>query len=220
MIILGIGSNEKEVCPSCGELIEPNYVHCSFCGFELKAYEPNKIEITTTLTKSRNYALCGCFTTGIIFTIFSLVLGMTLGEITSAALIALAVLWIIIFLSTIPIVLVYKRPSKKRTFTISDKRIMIIIPNKTPFHINWDQIEAIEVKKKVTGRSTIGLSKFTPMHVYNDITFTTTDGSKQEYRIDVTRDLPKKTCKKIRALLEQYANKMNKGYEYKKSFWS
>ncbi|MFX1314362.1 MAG: hypothetical protein ACFE9T_00730 [Promethearchaeota archaeon] len=215
-----VGSNEKKVCPNCGEIIELDYIHCKSCGFKLEVYEPNKIEIATTLKKSRNYALCCCFTTGIIVTIFALILGVTLGEITSAAILGVAIIWIIILVSTIPILLVYKRPSKIRTFSISDKSIRIRIPNKTPFNIDWDQIEAVHVKKKVTGRSRLGPSKFTPMHVYYDLAFITTNGSKEGYRIEFTRDFPKKTCKKIKSLLEQYANNLNKGYEFKKSFWS
>lgn len=186
-----------------------------------EVYEPNKIEIATTLKKSRNLALCCCFTTGIIVTALALLLGMTVGNLTSQAILGVAVIWIIILLSTIPFLLLYKRPSKLRTFSISDKSIRIMVPNKTMFQINWDQIEAIEVKKRVTGRSRFTLpEKLTPMHVYNDITFTTTDGSQREYSIDITRDFPKKICKKIRALLEQYANKLNKGYEFNSSYWS
>jgi len=195
-----------------------------------EVYEPNKIEIATTLQKSRNYALCCCFTTGIIVTAFALLLGMTVGNLTSTAYLGVAVIWIIIVLATIPILLLYKRPSKIRTFSISDKSIRIMVPNKEKFQIEWDQIEAVEVNRIRTGRRK-GYSRgllavvtlpdtLTPMHVYNDINFTTTDGSQRTYRIDMTRDFPKKTCKEIRALLEQYANKMNKGYEYTKKFWT
>lgn len=183
--------------------------------------EPNKIEIATTLTKTRNYTLCCCFTTGIIVTAFALLLGMTVGNLTSKAYLGVAVIWIVILLSTIPVFLLYKRSSKIRTFSISDKSIRIMIPNKTMFQINWDQIEAVEVKRKKTGSSTLTVvDTLTPMHVYYDITFTTTDGSQRDYRIEFTRDFPNKICKQIRALLEQYANKMNKRYEYKKRFWS
>lgn len=186
-----------------------------------EVYEPNKIDIATTLKKSRNIALGCCFTTGILFTTLALLLGFTVGEITSTAILGVAVIWIVIVIATIPTLLIYKQPSKIRTFSISDKSIRIMVPNKEMFQINWDQIEAVEVKKIVTGRSRVILPEaLAPMHVYNDITFTTTDGSQRSYRIDMTRDFPKKTCKKIRALLEQYSNKMNKGYEYTKKFWS
>ncbi|MFX1313868.1 MAG: hypothetical protein ACFFHD_14860 [Promethearchaeota archaeon] len=144
-----VRSNEKKVCLNCGEIIEPDYIHCKSCGFELDVYEPNKIEIATTLKKSRNYALCSCFTTGIIFTIFALLLGITLGEITSAAILGLAIIWIIILISIFPILLVYKKPSKIRKFSISDKSIRIMIPHKTKFKINWDQIEAIKDEKNI-----------------------------------------------------------------------
>ncbi|MFX1297275.1 MAG: hypothetical protein ACFFD2_20780 [Promethearchaeota archaeon] len=180
-------------------------------------YEANKIEITTTLKKSRNTALGCCITTGILITIFVLILGMTLGEIKSPAILGVAVIWIIIAISTILTLLIYKHPSKTRTFSVSDKSIRIMIPNKPIFQINWDQIEAIEIKKIVTGRHIHIIDEaLTPMHVYNDMIFTTTDGSQTNYRIDITRDFPKKFCKKIRELLKEYANKMNKGYKYKK----
>ena len=180
-----------------------------------EAYEPNKIEISTTLKKSRNIALCCCFTTGLIITILVLLLGMTVGELTSQSILGVAVIWIVIVISTIPILVIYKKPSKTRTFSISDKSIRIMVPNKPMFQINWDQIEAVEVKKRVTGRRRFTIDeKLTPMHVYNEITFATTDGSQKGYIIDVTRDFPKKTCKEIRSLLEQYANKMNKGYKF------
>lgn len=180
-----------------------------------EAYEPNKIEIATTLKKSRNYALCCCFTTGIIITMLVLLLGMTVGELTSQSILGVAVIWIVIVISTIPVLIIYKKPSKIRIFSISDKSIRIMVPNKPMFQINWDQIEAVEVKKRVTGRRRFTIDeKLTPMHVYNEITFATTDGSQKGYIIDVTRDFPKKTCKEIRSLLEQYANKMNKGYKF------
>jgi len=183
--------------------------------------EPNKIELATTLKKSRNIALGCCITTGILITTFALLLGATVGEITSTAILGVAVIWIFIIIATIPTLLLYKRPSKIRTFTISDKSIRIVVPKREMFQINWDQIEAVEVKRTVTGRSTYMLDQaLTPMHVYFDLIFTTTDGSQSNYRIDMTREFPKKTCKQIRALLEQYANKMNKGYEYTKKFWS
>jgi len=181
-----------------------------------EGYEPNKIEIATTLKKSRNTALGCCITTGILITIFVLILGFTLGEIKSPAILGVAIIWIIIAITTILTLLVYKHPSKTRTFSVSDKSIRIMVPNKPMFQINWDQIKAVEVKKIVTGRHIHTLDgALTPMHVYNNIIFTTTDGSQISYRIDVTRDFPKKICKKIRVLLEEYANKMNKGYEYK-----
>lgn len=84
------------------------------------------------------------------------------------------------------------------------------------FQINWDQIEAIKVKRRVTGRSRYSMS----MHVYNNYSFIIIDGSQRDFTIEITRDFRKKTCKKIRSLIEQYVNKMNKGYEFKRSFWS
>ena len=186
-----------------------------------EVYEPNKIELATTLKKSRNIALGCCFTTGILITTLALLLGFTLGEITSTAILGVAVIWIVIVIATIPTLIIYKQPSRIRTFSISDKSIRIMVPKREMFQIIWDQIKAVEVKRTVTGRSTFTLDDaLTPLHVYNNIIFTTTDGSQRNYLIDMTREFPKKTCKKIRVLLEQYAKKMNKGYEYTKKYWS
>ncbi|MFX1494211.1 MAG: hypothetical protein ACFFBZ_08020 [Promethearchaeota archaeon] len=99
-------------------------------------------------------------------------------------------------------------PSKKRIFQITEESIIIDVPYKDFFQINWSEIEKIKVRKDYSG-----LIK--PRKLHYVLIFT---GSKlyRTYNILKGWDFRNLTIKKIFIFLDTYAQKM--GIEFTKEF--
>ncbi len=92
------------------------------------------------------------------------------------------------------------QPSKKRSFQITEDSIIIDVPYKDFFQIEWSEIEKIKVKKDYSG-----LVK--PRKLHYILIFT---GSKlyRTYSILIGWDFRKSTIKKIFSVLDAYAQNL------------
>jgi ribosomal protein L40E len=204
----------SKVCPKCGASNKINDLYCTRCGANLSEKEPNEVILTGTMRKSRNLALMGCFLFGIILTIGTSIMSITTGD-PSKLILGIIVIWIIILLAMVPYLIFYRHPNEPWRFSISDKSIKFNTSHKPSFRIEWNEFKSIKVKRK---RTVIGI-KVRYTKTYNDVQFFTDEGYPRIFSIRMGKDYPRSTCKKIRSLLKEYANRLNKKYEYEKSFW-
>jgi hypothetical protein len=100
------------------------------------------------------------------------------------------------------------QPSKKRSFQITEDSIIIDVPYKEFFQIDWSEIEKIKVKKHYSG-----LLK--PRKLHYILIFT---GPKlyRTYSILKSWDFRKSTIKKILSVLDTHAQ--NLGIKFTKEF--
>ncbi|MGB5911096.1 MAG: hypothetical protein WBH31_07890 [Promethearchaeia archaeon] len=158
---------------------------------------------------------------GFIFAVFILVVFLMLIIIRVLMIITSSMGFIISFLITsafsiglillscyINYILKTYLPSKKRIFQITEDSIIIDVPYKDFFQIDWSEIEKIKVRKDYSG-----LVK--PRKLHYILIFT---GSKlyRTYSILKGWDFRKSTIKKIFSVLDTYAQ--NLGIKFTKEF--
>ena len=211
----------QKICPACGQANKTENAYCRHCGASLEgaksvnvepeqttsASETNKVEITEILKGYRNSYLCCMFIMlGIVLSMIFLLLSTgNVGAAFGAVLLSIMLLPVV-FGGIIYVLWYTAGMDKPRTFFISDQEVKIMLPKKPVFQIFWSDFKTIQIRKRgTTNRTGYSLNFFS-----ND--GSKRDKSKRRIYIEWRRDFKKDTAKKIRSLLEQYANRLNKEY--------
>ena len=204
----------QKICPACGQANKAENAYCRHCGASLEgdeettsASETNKVEITEILKGYRNSYLCCMFIMlGIVLSMIFLLLSTgNVGAAFGAVLLSI-ILLPVVFGGIIYILWYTAGMDKPRTFFISDQEVKIMLPKKPVFQIFWSDFKTIQIRKwSTTNRKGYSLNFFS-----ND--GSRRDKSKRYITIEWRRDFKKDTAKKIKSLLEQYANRLNKEY--------
>lgn len=198
------------ICPNCEMINKPDTKFCVYCGINYEQYEPNKVVISENFRKQRKNVLIGSLILALLLSIVASILTMTWGDPSRVGLAIIITIGLISLLCTFPLLLSYGiiHAHESRMFTISEKKIGFFLPRQQPFQIDWNEINSIQVKRK------------SGYYIkYNIYKFFTNKSTPRTFSLKVGLDFRKKTCNEIRTLISKYANKLNKLYEYKKSFW-
>ena len=94
--------------------------------------------------------------------------------------------------------------TKIRLFSISDQGIVIDVPHKPVFHINWTDFEAIEVKKE-------SMLFVRVKHEYFNIKFKS-NSIERNFKLELGIDFKVKTIEEILSAIKNSAKKLNKTY--------
>ena len=213
----------KKICPSCNQLNNPENNYCRGCGTNLENIEPqiienvpmtdnsdiNEVVITEDLKITKYGSICCVL----------ILLGMAIGLILILMLneddeaiqsymvpvgIFLISILLIPFIVGSLIYLLYstRKMGKARTFCISDREIKIILPNKPLFKVEWSEIDGIQGRDTYTGF-------ITNKKAYR-LNFLLYSGSKRKIVLTVRQDFKNQSIKKIKELINQYANRLGK----------
>ncbi|MFX1340420.1 MAG: hypothetical protein ACFFDK_17560 [Promethearchaeota archaeon] len=219
----------QKICPACGQANKPDDSYCRNCGGSLEGIEPvkkevmrvpdtsetNKVQITETLA---GYKYCLNCCTFILF-ILILVIMIYSFFVTPWSVIIFLLLLLTAFPITLCLLIQVFRFTRVmgpiRTFSISDQEIKIKIPEKPVFQIKWSEFNTVQLYKYDSGYYAafpvgIRLQTF-------KINFLLNDALIKETSIQLGREFKSRTAKKIRNLIKQYANRLNKEYIWGKN---
>ncbi len=218
-------TEKQKICPSCGQANRVDNIYCRHCGTSLEGIESvkieevqvsdssetNKVEITAYYKKTK-YCLNSC---GLFLLIFVLVIMIVPILLHPLGVIVFFVFLIFVLPLTICLVNTIFRITKgmgsARTFSISDQQIKIMLPEKPIFQINWSEFDTVQIHKSDPDRSDLMTMPSVKREVYS-INFLSNDVSRGITSFMMPNDFNRRTTKKIRSLIEQYANKLNKQY--------
>ncbi|MFX1317256.1 MAG: hypothetical protein ACFE9T_15445 [Promethearchaeota archaeon] len=240
----------QKICPSCHQLNKRENNYCSYCGVSLEGVESKKVEevqipatseinkqeITETLTGSKYGKLGGwlsCFVLlGVI--LIAIFFGLSNAEPSSeeekvgmalgaAACLVLAIGCVIpsILCLTGSTLHYYRGAGNPRKFSISDKEIKIMIPDKPSFQIQWSEIVTVQIYQSESWRDSreFGSHRSNPFSypIFFILNFYTTTGLSYNFGIEAGLDFRKSTARRIISLIEKYANRLHKEYIWGKN---
>lgn len=90
-----------------------------------------------------------------------------------------------------------------------------MLPEKPIFQINWSEFDTVQIYKSDPDRSNLMTMPSVKREVYS-INFLSNDVSRGTTSFMMPNDFNRKTTKKIRSLIEQYASKLNVQYLWDK----
>jgi RNA polymerase subunit RPABC4/transcription elongation factor Spt4 len=224
----------QKICPSCHQRTKSDNNYCSYCGASLEGIEPekvekvrisdtsesNKVEIVKKYKMSKYASIFGAILTPFIIIGF-LILGLFIHPLVFLAiLIAFIIFTPFIICLWIGILRMKASCGQTRKFSISDQEIKITIPNKFTFQIKWSQFDTIHIIKTM-GEDYGG---FTPygggLHTdFYNFHFFSKNQSAGIFVIETDVDFSTSDTKKIKSLIEQYANRLNKEVIWEKKAW-
>ena len=211
-------------CHACGALNAETNTFCTSCGENMLEYEPEEVEIKDTFLRAvkiiKYLFVIPFFLLTVYFLLIVLLLisPFTQGSPTIDEVITLLRASMIMGGFFIGFFVLYKvlynRANKPRNFFISNTIIKISVPKKPTFEIKWNEFDKIDIKKRAS--SVWKASAFNPRVVFNDLNFINNNMLLKTFALKVGWDFRFKSCRKIRALLKEYALKLNKQFSYKK----
>ena len=222
-------AEKQKICPSCGQANEGDNIHCRHCGTSLEGIEsvkreevqvsnssePNKVEITAYYKKTK-YCLNSCVVFLLIFVIVIMIVPIFLHPLGIIAFFIFLIFLLPLSICVVNTVFkITKGMGPARTFSISDKQIKIMLPEKPIFQINWSEFDTVQVYKSDPDRSNLMTMPSVKREVYS-INFLSNDVSRGTTSFMMPNDFNRKTTKKIRSLIEQYASKLNVQYLWDK----
>ena len=142
----------------------------------------------------------------IIFICFIVVISVAGIPIISSQkiLILYFIIWILSSVGIFTIIMHIRNFSKIRLFIISNQGIVIDVPHKPAFYINWTDFEAIEVKKESMLFAKVKREYFNIKFKSNSI--------ERNFILELGWDFTVKTIKEILSALKNSAKKLNKTY--------
>jgi len=139
----------EKYCTSCGLANKISNKFCNYCGVKLEEIEPNQIEIVDTFEKTRKSVMWVSISVGIILSLIAIALAIIWGDgLNVNVLFGVSIIWIPVLICILLYAIQYRGARKSRVFTISDKTIVINIPNKPIFQIGWDEFDTLQIKKR------------------------------------------------------------------------
>ena len=142
----------------------------------------------------------------IIFICFLVVISVVVIPILSPQkmLIAYFIIWTLSSMIIFMTIIALRGFTKIRLFSISKLGIVIDVPHKPVFYINWTDFEAIEVKKELMLFSKVKREYFNIIFKSNLI--------ERNFRLELGIDFKLKTIEEILSAIKNSAKKLNKTY--------
>ena len=197
--------SEQKICPACGK---ENYLEakfCKFCGANMVTFDSQTFEISQTMRLRKNsFSIC-CVIFIVLIFYFSLVIFPNIME-PLMALVASALFIVLLggssFISLLYIRWLYRDSGIPRIFSISPKRIKIVLPKEPVFEVNWSEFDLIQ------------LHKFSGYHNNKSYRFyfISNDEVYKEVLIEGSLHFSGAKCRAIVSQMKQYAAKMNKQF--------
>lgn len=222
-------SEIQKICPSCNQPNKADDMYCRNCGASLEGVAPvkikgsmmpatsetNKVQFTENL-KGWKYCFNCCALVMFILILTIIIIPMITVSWGIAITVIIAIFLLPIGLCFFIQMLRFTSPmGPSRTISISDQEIRINFPKKPPFKIKWSEFDTVQLYKyspDYYDMFPVGMS----IQAYK-IRFLSNDVLKAETSIELARDFSSRTAKRVRALMEQYATRLNKEYIWGKN---